>query len=424
LITGETASLGQPFGVAREPSPAATAAIKELAAHFLEHLDQFVEAMHTGIDRVVAVPLLEPPNRAILMAGTRSIAARWLSVLASEPGSVPPDVPWEMFHLARRLWGAGRLTASDFRAAFHFGQNASWRLWQKAAIERSDDPNVLAEMIDVTSASMFEYVQGLSESIVRQMLLEEAASSDGENHRLASVKLVLRGGFSERQASLQLGYELSRPHTCVIVASREQNGFECEHLAARLTAAASVDASLHVCAPDGSLWIWFSGGDPPDAMALEPLVQEVGGIAAFGERKTGSDGFRRSFDTAASVQSLMRSSPRARTVAAYRDIVLVMLAGYHHIEAARFVKSTLGNLADDIPQLEDLRETMRIYLQEGENASRAAERLHTHRNTVHYRVARAQELIGSDLSGRRLETAMALELADWFGVGDSPAGAS
>jgi DNA-binding PucR family transcriptional regulator len=57
-----------------------------------------------------------------------------------------------------------------------------------------------------------------------------------------------------------------------------------------------------------------------------------------------------------------------------------------------------------------LRETLRVFLEVAENAPRAAERLHTHRNTVLQRVARATELLGYPPGERRLAVELALEL--------------
>lgn len=83
--------------------------------------------------------------------------------------------------------------------------------------------------------------------------------------------------------------------------------------------------------------------------------------------------------------------------------------------AAEFVAETLGQLAVDTPTAERLRETLRVFLDEAENAPRAAARLHTHRNTVLQRIARATELLGHDPGDRRLAVELALELAHQLG---------
>ena len=47
--------------------------------------------------------------------------------------------------------------------------------------------------------------------------------------------------------------------------------------------------------------------------------------------------------------------------------------------------------------------------------SRAAQRLHVHPNTVAYRTARAQELLGHRLADRRIQVTSALMLAQTLG---------
>jgi DNA-binding PucR family transcriptional regulator len=77
----------------------------------------------------------------------------------------------------------------------------------------------------------------------------------------------------------------------------------------------------------------------------------------------------------------------------------------------------LGPLAKQgDPAIERLRETLRVYLDEGGNGPRAAKRLNTHRNTELARVARAEELLGRPVGERRLALALALELAARLGA--------
>ncbi|MEA2170262.1 MAG: hypothetical protein QOF76_3562, partial [Solirubrobacteraceae bacterium] len=85
-------------------------------------------------------------------------------------------------------------------------------------------------------------------------------------------------------------------------------------------------------------------------------------------------------------------------------------AAHDERRAAEFVAATLGPLAADTPAATRQRETQRVFLDEAENAPRAAARLHTHRNTVLQRVARATELLGYRPGERRLAVELALEL--------------
>ena len=77
---------------------------------------------------------------------------------------------------------------------------------------------------------------------------------------------------------------------------------------------------------------------------------------------------------------------------------------------AEFVVSTLGSLTGDDAAAGRLRETLRVFLDEAEHAPRAAARLHTHRDTVLQRLARATDLIDHRPGEQRLAVMLALEL--------------
>jgi DNA-binding PucR family transcriptional regulator len=81
----------------------------------------------------------------------------------------------------------------------------------------------------------------------------------------------------------------------------------------------------------------------------------------------------------------------------------------------RVVADELGALGRRDPGVERLRETARVYLECGGNAREAAERLNMHKNTVHYRLARVEELRGRPVEERRLELEVALMLAHLLG---------
>ncbi|MFJ5534746.1 helix-turn-helix domain-containing protein [Streptomyces sp. NPDC093261] len=63
-------------------------------------------------------------------------------------------------------------------------------------------------------------------------------------------------------------------------------------------------------------------------------------------------------------------------------------------------------------RLHELRETLRVYLAEERSLRTAAELLHVARNTVTYRVERAEELLPTTTTaGSSLELRAALEIA-------------
>jgi DNA-binding PucR family transcriptional regulator len=82
----------------------------------------------------------------------------------------------------------------------------------------------------------------------------------------------------------------------------------------------------------------------------------------------------------------------------------------------RLVAHALGALAGRDATAARLRETARVYLECGANAREAAERLNMHKNTVHYRLARIEELRGRPITEGRLELEVALMLTHTLGT--------
>ena len=82
---------------------------------------------------------------------------------------------------------------------------------------------------------------------------------------------------------------------------------------------------------------------------------------------------------------------------------------------ANFVERKLGGLAREGLSTRRLRETVLVWLREGGNASRAAERLRTHKNTVRHRLQRAEGLLGRPLEDDRLGLELALTMVQRVG---------
>ena len=87
---------------------------------------------------------------------------------------------------------------------------------------------------------------------------------------------------------------------------------------------------------------------------------------------------------------------------------------------AGFVERKLGRLAAEGHAARRLRETVLVWLREGGNASRSAECLKTHKNTVRNRVQRAEELIGRPLDEDRLGLELALTMVQRVGAAEGP----
>ena len=73
-----------------------------------------------------------------------------------------------------------------------------------------------------------------------------------------------------------------------------------------------------------------------------------------------------------------------------------------------WVTETLGALADDDEHNARLRDTLRVFLQENGSYKTTAERLMLHKNTVQYRVRKAEETLRHPIVQSRLQIELAL----------------
>ncbi len=233
--------------------------------------------------------------------------------------------------------------------------------------------------------------------------------------RTETIRLILDGApVDPTAASRRLGYELDRCHTAVVVWTESSTATHgaLESTALLLAQAAGSGRPLTLPVGTTTLWAWIGTHREPEIAdlrsSLEPSPADV--RAAVGPARRGIEGFRASHEAALTVHRLLLGNPSSGRLASYRELEVTALAAHDPRRAGEFVAATLGPLAEESPDAARLRETLRVYLEEAENAPRAAARLYTHRNTVLKRIARATELLGYPPGERRLAVELALEL--------------
>ena len=80
-----------------------------------------------------------------------------------------------------------------------------------------------------------------------------------------------------------------------------------------------------------------------------------------------------------------------------------------------WVLSTLAGLAADDEHHARLRETLLIFLQSGGSYKTTAEKLMLHKNTVQYRIRKAEESLGRAVGENRHDVELALRASHWLG---------
>ena len=80
-----------------------------------------------------------------------------------------------------------------------------------------------------------------------------------------------------------------------------------------------------------------------------------------------------------------------------------------------WVLATLGGLAADDEHHARLRDTLLTFLQTGGSYKTTAERLTLHKNTVQYRIRKAEESLGRPVGKNAHDVELALRASHWLG---------
>lgn len=404
----------------RDPWPVLTPRCEQLfregARLALDPQAEWLEELHVaslsgGRVRAIAEdPVLADATRRTNLANL----LQWASANVQRPGRrVPADLPPEALATARDLVRRG--LDADALDSYRTAQSVAWRRWMEICFQLTSDVEELRDLLDVSSLSISTFIDDTIAALSAQMNLERDELTGGSHaERRATVALLLEGApINAGRAETQLGYRFAGQHTAVVAwGGPGTSSTELEAVAEALMKAAGASRRLTVVAGATTLWLWL----PVDVTARAPLAGTVSGHprirVAVGRSGTGLTGFRRSHLDAVLTQQMLAGLESGRQIAFFSDVQLVALLTQDPSGAEAFVTDNLGDLATADAEL---RGVVLTYLREQCNASRAAERLYTHRNTVLRRLARADELLPRPLADNVVHVAAALELLAWRG---------
>jgi DNA-binding PucR family transcriptional regulator len=400
------------------PSPRVAELIRTGASMLLEAPEEIFAEVDAAILADPDHPMAaDPVMSAAVRRNNHANLLHWAEANVREPGApVVPNLGPETLGVARDLVRRG--LAADALHGYRIGQNLGWRRWMDLAFQLTSDPDELRELLDVSSRSIFAFVDATLDGITEQMERERDELTRGTHaQRLEVVSLILEGApIGVSRASARLGYALDRRHTAAIVWSdRPDADPGMLEQAAEAVGRAAGARPLTVLAGESTRWVWVvDGGRALDAEVLAGALEAAPEVrVALGPTAPGIEGFRRSHLDALATQRLMHRGAPGLRLARYEDVQVVALATADEERADEFVARTLGEFASAPAEL---RETARVYLRERSNATRTARLLFTHRNTIIGRLARMEELLPAPLDGRALSVALALEILHWRGA--------
>ncbi|GAB90810.1 PucR family transcriptional regulator [Gordonia rhizosphera] len=402
-------------------SEAETQLIADLTARMLGELDDLVDAMNDAEAQIVP-PLVA--DRAIaeeMSASNRANVEVVLKHVRDDPlGVGPAEPPPEAFDVVRTVVRRG-LEMDVVFEAYRRGQTVVWQRFMELAPTVAPPGPELVAVIGRFAEVMFSYIDVVLIALVAEaQRLREEMLGGALARRTETVRLILDGApIDERVASGRLGYELSRRHTALVMWLDGSAGDDgaLESIATSMAQATGARPPLTIVAGVRTMWAWIASEGQPSMAALARAMRRAPATmrVAVGPTLTGLAGFRASHADALVVERIIGDNTGGERLVSFADVAPIVPIARDEQEAARFVADTLGALAADDERGERLRATLRVFLSEADNASLAAQRLHTHRNTVLQRVGKATELLGHPLGDRRLAVMTALEIAHLLG---------
>ncbi len=234
--------------------------------------------------------------------------------------------------------------------------------------------------------------------------------------RAAQLRIVLdTDNLDLASAEQMLGTSLRGWHLAAVLWTPPET-LDAAALRAGITtlAAATGKPPLTVTVDDHTRWAWISSAGKPslDPALLDHELRKSPTLrVAVGEPATGLHGFRRTFRDAQLARAVaLATADPTRQLTEYHRITLAALLIDKLPDATEWARRVLGGLIHDDDTTARLRETVQTFLATSGSFTDAAARMHVHKNTIHYRVRKAEEILGHAVTENRLELEVALRL--------------
>ena len=329
---------------------------------------------------------------------------------------------------ARRLAQRGVPIAALLRA-YRIG-SARFQDWCLEELGRStDDASIVSAAGLRIAAITARYMDQVSEELVSAYEAEkENWLRNRSAARAARVRALLRSERVDVDSSEAiLGYRLRQHHAGVMcwVGGMRAGGDALSRLEQATTEVArwaGCEARpIFLPQDEFCAWAWLPLGArdsfPIRSAGTSSTGTDAGIRFAVGAAGAGVPGFRRTHQQALGAHAVaLAAGPAGPPVTRFGDVApLALMSGSVELVRA-WVIETLGSLADDDDHHSTLRDTLRVFLTESGSFKATAERLTLHKNTVQYRVRKAEESLGRSVGADRLQVELAPLACQWLGA--------
>jgi hypothetical protein len=406
--------------------PAVAELMSSVAAAVARRAGAVYEDVYEVILREIPQLREDTPLLALLRSSVHSNVDTCLQVMQHQIDLADVRAPAMALEYARRQAQHGMPLAVLLRS-YRLG-HACFSDWLLRELARQEDD---APMITAATLAMSRivagYVDQTSEEIVAAYTRErESWLRSRSAARAARIRALLSGARIDLRATeATLGYRLRQYHAGVVCWADDAPGAvdnitrlerAVREIAER--AASSTDP-LFLPRDESSAWAWLPLGirDTFTGTVAGPAGGDSALHFAFGDPAKGTAGFRLTHEQAIAAQAvaMAASSPVPRAVTFGEVAPVAMMLGSAELLRA-WVLGTLAGLAADDEHHARLRETLLVFLESGGSYKTAAERLMLHKNTVQYRIRKAQESLGRPIGGNRHDVELALQASRWLGA--------
>jgi hypothetical protein len=369
----------------------------------------------------------DKPLVALLASSVDSNVATCLQIMLHRIDLAAVRAPASAAEYARRLAQRGTPLTMLLRA-YRLGHArfSDWLLTELALLTelkgRAGDAATITATVQRMARLVAGYIDRISEEMVSAYTQErEDWLRNRSAARAARIRDLLSGAWIDVSATeATLGYRLRQYHVAVVcwaddAASAGDESIRLKRAIGRVAAQTGFGGDPVFLSRDGSsAWAWLPLGirDRFDGAASDA---DAGIHFAFGDAAKGIAGFRLTHQQAIAAQAVALAGGSPPRVVTYSEVapVAMMLGSTNLLRA--WVLGTLAGLATDDEHHARLRDTLLVFLHTGGSYKTTAERLVLHKNTVQYRIRKAEESLGQPVGENRHDVELALRASHWLG---------
>jgi DNA-binding PucR family transcriptional regulator len=405
------------------------AAVTELMADVAAAVSRRTAAVSEDVYEVILreIPELHDDQAvlALLASSVHSNIGTCLQIMQHQIDLSAVQAPAASLEYARRRAQRGTPLTALLRA-YRLGHTcfSDWLL--KELARQTNDAQAITAATLGMSKIVAGYVDQTSEEIVAAYTRErEQWLRNRSAVRAARIRDLLSGqriNVSATEATL--GYRLRQYHVGVVcwaggATAAVDDITRLEHAISHVAGKAACSGDpVFLPRDESSAWAWLPLGirDTFDAAAASTAGVDDDIHFAFGDAAKGTTGFRLTHRQAIAAQAvaLAAGSSPPRAVAFSEVAPVAMMLGSSDLLRA-WVLATLAGLATDDENHARLRDTLLVFLHTRGSYKTTAERLMLHKNTVQYRIRRAEESLGRPVGERQHDVELALRASHWLG---------